>query len=175
MAGVSAEISNGIQFENTTAITKCINHKNYKTMTVVRFKNRPNSTASFNNLLSDVFPQMPSLYREELRHSVPVNIKETEKEFIIELVAPGLRKEDFGINLEDNLLTVSAEKKEEGKKENENIIRSEFTLKSFKRSFTMDKNVDGENISAQYVNGVLIVNLPKKKEVRPAIKNIAVA
>jgi HSP20 family protein len=144
-------------------------------MTVVRFKNRPNGAASFNNLLSDVFPQMPSLYRDEARQTIPINIKETEKEFLIELVAPGLNKEDFGISLEDSLLTISAEKKEEPKNEIEKTIRSEYKFSSFKRSFTTDEKVNAEGITAQYVNGVLIVNLPKKEEVKPAIKNITIA
>ncbi|MDB5205857.1 MAG: Hsp20/alpha crystallin family protein [Flavisolibacter sp.] len=144
-------------------------------MTVVRFKNRPNGAASFNNLLSDVFPQMPSLYRDEARQTIPINIKETEKEFLIELVAPGLNKEDFGISLEDSLLTISAEKKEEAKNENEKTIRAEYKFASFKRSFTTDEKVNAEGITAQYVNGVLIVNLPKKEEVKPAIKNITIA
>lgn len=143
-------------------------------MTVVRFKNRPNGTASFNNLLSDVFPQMPSLYRDEFRQAAPVNIKETEKEFIVELVVPGMNKEDFGINLEDNLLTVSAEKKEEPKNEAEKLIRNEYKFASFKRSFTLDEKVDADAITAQYVNGVLTLNLPKKEEVKPATKKISI-
>jgi HSP20 family protein len=144
-------------------------------MTVVRFKNRPGSAASFNNLLGDVFPQMPSLYRDEVRQAIPVNIKETEKEFLIELVAPGLSKENFGISLDDNLLTVSAEKNEEAANENEKLIRREYKFGSFKRSFTMDKKVDAEKIAAQYVNGVLTLTLPKKEEAKPVTKNITIA
>lgn len=144
-------------------------------MTVVRFKNRPDGVASFNNLLSDVFPQMPSLYRDEFKNATPVNIKETEKEFIIELVAPGMNKEDFGISLEENTLTISAQKKEEAKPENESVIRNEYKFASFKRSFTLDEKVDAETIAAQYVNGVLMVNLPKKEEVKPATKQITIS
>lgn len=144
-------------------------------MTVVRFKNKPNGVASFNNLLGDVFPQMPSLFRDEFVQGVPVNIKETEKEFIIELVAPGMAKEDFGIHLDDNVLTISAEKKEEIKNENDRVIRNEYKYSSFKRSFTLDEKIDAEKIAAQYVNGVLTLNLSKKKEVKPATKQITVS
>ena len=144
-------------------------------MTVVRFKNRTNGVASFNNLLSHVFPQMPSLYRDDLKYATPVNIKETEKEFLIELVAPGMVKEDFGINLEDNVLTISAGKEEETKNETEKVIRNEYKFTSFKRSFTLDEKIDAENIAAQYVNGVLTLNLPKKEEVKPATKQIAIS
>lgn len=143
-------------------------------MTVVRFKNRPNGVPAFNNLLSDVFPQIPSLFRDEFVQGVPVNIKETEKEFVIELVAPGLQKEAFGIKLEDNILTISAEKKEEVKNEVEKTIRNEYKFASFKRSFTLDEKVDADNIAAEYVNGVLTLNLPKKEEVKPATKQITI-
>ena len=77
-------------------------------MTVVRFKNRPNGSVAFNNLLSDVFPQFPSLYKEDLKQATPVNIRETEKEYLLDVVAPGLNKEDFKISLENNLLTIAA-------------------------------------------------------------------
>lgn len=143
-------------------------------MTLVRFPNRPNGFASFNNLLSDVFPQMPSLYKEDLRQVAPVNIKETEKEYLLDIVAPGMNKEDFSINIENNQLTISAEKKEETVNENEKQIRKEFKFQSFKRSFTLDEKINADNISAQYVNGVLTLNLPKKKEVKPATKQIAI-
>lgn len=144
-------------------------------MTVVRFKNRPNGAASFNNLLSDVFLQMPSLYKDDLKYPTPVNIKETEKEFLIELVAPGFGKENFGISLEDNMLTISAEKKEEAKNEAEKTIKAEYKFASFKRSFTLNETVYADGIKAQYINGVLTVNLPKKEEVKPAIKQITIS
>ncbi len=144
-------------------------------MTVVRFKNRANGVAPFNNLLSDVFPQMPSLYRDEIKYTVPVNIKETEKEYLIELVAPGLSKEGFGINLEDNTLTISANKKEETKTDGEKIIRNEYKFTSFKRSFTLDDKVNIEGIKAEYLNGILSLTLPKKEEVKPAAKQITVS
>lgn len=143
-------------------------------MTVVRFKNRPNNVASFNNLLSDLFPQNASLFRDDFRQVAPVNIKETEKDYVVEVVAPGLNKEDFKVNLEDNLLTVSFEKKEEQKAENEKVIRNEYKYQTFKRSFTVDEKIDADNISAQYVNGVLTLNLPKREEVKPTAKQISI-
>lgn len=143
-------------------------------MTLVRFQNRPNGFASFNNLLSDVFPQMPSLYKDDVRHAVPVNISETEKEYTLELAAPGMNKEDFSVNLEANLLTVSGDKKEETVAEGEKQIRREFKAQSFKRSFTLDEKVNVDGIAAQYLNGVLTLTLPKKEEVKPATKNISI-
>ncbi|HEY0040951.1 MAG TPA: Hsp20/alpha crystallin family protein, partial [Flavisolibacter sp.] len=131
-------------------------------MTVVRFKNRPNSSVAFNNLLSDVFPQFPSIYKEDLRQATPVNIRETEKEYLLDVVAPGLSKDDFKISLENNLLTVSVEKKEETVSEGEKFIRREFQFQGFKRSFSLDEKINADGISAQYVNGVLTLNLPKR-------------
>lgn len=144
-------------------------------MTVVRFKNRPANGAAFNNLLSDVFPQFPSLYKEDLRQATPVNIRETEREYLLDIVAPGLNKEDFKISLENNLLTIEVEKKEETINEGEKFIRREFQLQGFKRSFTLDEKINADGISAQYVNGVLTLNLPKKEEVRPATKQITIS
>ena len=143
-------------------------------MTVVRFKNRPNGHPAFNNLLSDVFPQIPSLYKEDLKQAVPVNIRETEKEYLLDVVAPGLSKEDFRINLENNLLTVAVERKEETVNEGEKQLRTEYKFQSFKRSFTLDEKINAEGISAQYVNGILTLNLPKKEEVKPATKQISI-
>src|SRR6476620_2300273 len=141
-------------------------------MTVVRFKNRPHGNAAFNNLLSDVFPQFPSLYKEDLRQAVPVNIRENEKEYLLDVVAPGLNKEDFKIDLENNLLTIAVEKKEESVNEGEKQVRTEYKFQSFKRTFTLDEKINAEGISAQYVNGVLTLNLPKKEDVKPATKQI---
>jgi len=144
-------------------------------MTVVRFKNRPNGAAAFNNLLGDVFPQFPSLYKEDLRqNATPVNIRETEKEYLLDVVAPGLKKEDFKISLENNLLTIALEKKDEAVNEGEKFVRREYQFQAFKRSFTLDEKINADGISAQYVNGVLTLNLPKKEEVKPATKQISI-
>ncbi|HEV7330768.1 MAG TPA: Hsp20/alpha crystallin family protein [Flavisolibacter sp.] len=142
-------------------------------MTVVRYNNRLNGNPAFNNLLSDLFPPTSSFYREQQR-SVPVNIRETENEYRLEVVAPGWNKEDFKISLENNLLTVSVEKKEETVNQNEKFVRREYKQSSFKRSFTVDEKINADAISAQYVNGVLTLNLPKKEEVKPATKQITI-
>jgi len=88
------------------------------------------------------------------------------------VVAPGFEKTDFKVNLEQNVLTVSAEKKEEGKEENKKQIRKEYNYKSFKRSFTIDEKIDAAGIEAQYVNGILTLNLPKKEIVKESAKEI---
>ncbi len=143
-------------------------------MTVVQFKNKPYRAASFNNFLSDLFPQNASLFKDDFSLAVPVNIKETAKEFVVEVVAPGLNKEDFKVNIEAQLLTISVEKNEEKAVEGEKVILKEYKTRSFKRSFTIGEKINADEISAQYVNGVLTLNLAKKEEVKPAAKQITI-
>jgi HSP20 family protein len=142
-------------------------------MTHVKFNRKP-FEGTFNNFVDDLFAEFPVLYKNDQnwKGTVPVNIKETDKNYSIEIVAPGFEKTDFKVSLEQQLLTISAEKKNEVKDENEKQIRSEYSYRSFKRSFTLDEKTDGTKIDAKYVNGVLTLNLPKKEEVKPAVKEI---
>lgn len=147
-------------------------------MTVLKWQSRP-SGKSFNNLIDDVFSTVPSLIRDEFvapiqKFLVPVNVKETETEFQLEVVAPGFDKEDFQISLDNNLLTVSAGTKEETEQDKQTYIRKEYKRQAFKRSFTVDEKIDAQNIVAKYLNGVLTLNLPKKSEVKPSAKEITI-
>ncbi len=118
------------------------------------------------------------LNEEVSSYVAPVNIQETEKSYDLHLVAPGLKKEDFKINLEKDTLTISYEKtaqNEESKDESkEKWLRSEYRMRSFKRSFSLNEKVDAGNISAKYNDGVLLVTLPKKKVSEPVKHEIAV-
>ena len=96
-----------------------------------------------------------------------VNIKETETLFQIELAAPGLKKEDFKVNVHENTLTISTEKKEENTETVGKYTRKEFNFSTFKRSFTLPKTVDSEKIVATYNDGILGLELPKKEEAKP--------
>jgi HSP20 family protein len=147
-------------------------------MTLVKFKHRP-VNGDFNNLMDDLFTGFPSLLGNDVSTSthrpyVPVNITEAEGVYTLEVVAPGLEKEDFKINLDKNILTVSADKKGDTEDKNSKPIRSEYKFQSFSRSFTLDEKIDGEAISARYVNGVLTLNLPRKAEVKEATKQISI-
>ncbi|HWI91360.1 MAG TPA: Hsp20/alpha crystallin family protein [Flavisolibacter sp.] len=147
-------------------------------MTLVRFQNKP-VQKSFNNFIDDFFATVPSILSDNFvtpsfRSFTPVNIRETENDYVLELVAPGFQKEDFKINLDNNTLTISVEKKGETENQNEKFIRKEYKQQSFSRSFTIDENIDAENISAKYVNGVLTLNLVKKQEVKPQVKEISI-
>jgi len=97
-----------------------------------------------------------------------VNVKENDETFEIEVAAPGMNREDFKVKLENNLLTISSEKKEEKKEENGRYSRREFSYQSFQRSFTIPENlVEGDKISARYCEGILCITLPKKEEIKP--------
>lgn len=97
-----------------------------------------------------------------------VNIKENEDKFNVEVAVPGFDKTDFNIELNNNELTISSEKKEENdQKEGERYTRREFSYQSFRRSFTLPNTVDGDKISAEYKNGVLNVDIPKREEAKP--------
>lgn len=92
-----------------------------------------------------------------------VNITENDKDFKIELAAPGLEKKDFKIETDNDTLTISSEKKEEKKEEKENYRRQEFSYESFSRSFQLPENSLPEKIEAKYENGLLQLTLPKKE------------
>jgi HSP20 family protein len=133
------------------------------------------------NLLNDFFTPspflVPSLFDVEFDElpariglNVPsANIRETEKEFIVELAAPGLSKKDFKVETDNGMLTISAEKearKEEGKGD---YTRKEYSYHSFNRSFTLPENSKPEQINAHYEDGILKIAVPKK-EITP-LKN----
>ncbi|WP_132055036.1 Hsp20/alpha crystallin family protein [Pseudocnuella soli] len=145
-------------------------------MTTYKLANRP-FEQSFNNILDDFFYPAPSLFKNGANgngHSTPVNIRKTENGYELQLVAPGFEKEAFKIDLDKNLLTIAAAHKAEGDKQQEGFIRTEFRQRSFKRSFTLDETIDAEKIEARYHNGILVLNLPKKVEVKEPVKQISI-
>ena len=144
-------------------------------MTLVKFNNRP---ANGFNLLDNFFSELPTFFKDDFgtkaQGFIPVNVKELKDAYQLEVVAPGFEKNDFTINLDKNILTISVEKKSETENKDEKQIRREYSYHSFKRSFTIDEKVDAEKIDAKYVNGVLTLNLPRKEEVKPSAKEILV-
>jgi HSP20 family protein len=103
-----------------------------------------------------------------------VNISETDDAYHLSLNAPGREKADFKLNVENGILTISYEKSNQQEEVNYKTIRREFTYKSFKRSFSLDDNINAEAIEAKYVNGVLQVLLPKKAIATTSPKQIAI-
>jgi HSP20 family protein len=134
-------------------------------MTLVKFNpmiqtNGFNHFKSLDRLMHEFFADDHNV---KARKATPaVNIFENEGIFKLEIAAPGLAKEDFTINVEDKILTISAEKKVDTEtKEGEKTLRREFSFSNFKRTFTLPENVNVADIKAVYENGVLNVHLPK--------------
>jgi HSP20 family protein len=140
-------------------------------MTLVKVNNRPFGNL-FNELLNE-FPAAARSYGQELFAFPQTNIHETADAYHLELNAPGRSKEEFKIQVEQGLLTVSFEKKEENTQpEDFKTIRREFEFKSFKRSFSVDEKISVEGIQAKYENGVLKLLLPKKEESKQSTRQI---
>ncbi|NCP85346.1 MAG: Hsp20/alpha crystallin family protein [Bacteroidetes bacterium] len=131
-------------------------------MTLVRFKNDYNPT--FSSLLDTLFEKPVNDFfgnSSTLRQIPAVNIKESETDYSIELAAPGLKKEDFKISLDNEFLTIAAELSDEATTESDSFKRREFNYSSFKRSFTLPEIADKNEIKAKYENGLLHLTIPK--------------
>lgn len=129
----------------------------------------PNILNVMDRFLNDDYSNFPAA-------NPAVNIIERDKNYTIELMAPGLSKSDFKIELDNELLTISfqktEEKVEEGTKELEKFIKKEFAVKSFKRTFTVNEKLKVDEISAKYENGILFVEIPKMEVKEKEIKTI---
>ena len=101
-----------------------------------------------------------------------VNIKELDSQFEIELAVPGMKKDDFEIEVEDGVLYISSTQEEEQVNEKGKFTRREFSYSSFRRSFTLPDSVNPTKIDASYKEGVLLVLLPKHKEAQPQPKKL---
>jgi HSP20 family protein len=118
------------------------------------------------SLLSDFFDD-DRFFNSSLMsgRSIPaVNVKENEKNFEVELATPGYDKQDFKIDIDNGLLTISAERKEEQEKKEDHYTRREFGYSSFSRSFNLPVNTNEEAINARYEDGVLKLTIPKREE-----------
>lgn len=135
-----------------------------------------------NHSNSNVFPSlMEEFFRPDWMGGVqngntasvpPVNIRETDTAFEVELSAPGKSKNDFNIELDNDMLTISAEYNNETTTEEGKFTRKEFSHSSFKRAFTLPETVKEEDIKASYENGILKISLPKKEEALPKAKRM---
>jgi HSP20 family protein len=135
-------------------------------MTLMRWQHRGPLADIFNNFMENEFTDFWSK-----RITDPgANIIEQEKNFALELAAPGMKKDDFKISLENSILTISTEFNDEQREEGKNYTRKEFYYGSFSRSFTLPKTIDMDNIKADYVDGILKVFLPKKEEALSGLK-----
>ncbi len=136
-------------------------------MALVKFPTRSVNTDAVNPFVNNVFDSLftDSFISDRLVTRVPaVNIVETDAAFELELAAPGLKKEDFTINVDKNLITITAEKKTSSENGDKSYSKREFNYNSFSRSFTLPDVVNYNNIDANYVDGVLLVKIGKKED-----------
>lgn len=136
-------------------------------------KRNGNFLTGFPNLFNDIFSR--DLWDQNLQHfsstgtTIPaVNVRETNENFMVEMAAPGMSKDDFKIELENNVLTITSEKNAEKiESSDEKYSRREFSYQSFSRLFTLPKEVvDSDKIQAKYENGLLTLVIPKKEEAK---------
>ncbi len=135
-------------------------------MTLVRWM--PRNMLGFRNEFDQLFDSFfNTSVKEETgiaAFAPAVDIEEKEKEFRITAELPGLKKEEIKINIKDNLLAISGEKKNVKKTEDENYHRTERIYGSFQRTFRLPEYADQDNIAAEYKDGILNVSIPKLEE-----------
>jgi HSP20 family protein len=146
-----------------------------KTMTLMRFSNQhPLFDRFFEN---DLFDWSNRNYSTTSTTLPSVNIKESNEDFEVEVAAPGFSKNDFKVELNHDLLTISSEKQIDNEtKEGQQFSLREFSYQSFSRSFTLPNSADSEKIRAKYEDGILRIIIPKKDEAKPKpARQIAIA
>jgi HSP20 family protein len=140
---------------------------------------------SFSGLVDQIFQNnLNRFFNEDLwgfqgvtnRTTVPVNLRETDKTYELQLVSPGLKKEDFKINVSGDMLTISFEHKEENNQENkdEGWLRKEYRTQSFTRSFNLDDTIDANQVTASYTDGILNLTLPKKENAQKISRTVEI-
>lgn len=132
-----------------------------------------NSNINFptlSNWLDDIFNRdLPSVFTSNFNTGITlpkVNIIETAEAFIVEMAVPGLKKSDFQVDLDNQILSISTETKEENERKDGIYTRREFGYSSFKRTFTLPETVNDAKIDANYKDGILSILLPKKEEAK---------
>lgn len=133
--------------------------------------------AYFGNVFGELFNSFPADWGKDMQTSFaipPVNIHETSDGYHVSLSAPGRNKEDFKVDVDKGLLTISFEKKEEAENKEYKTIRREFSFQSFKRSFKVDEKINTDGIQAKYENGILQLFLPKNESVKAEPRQINV-
>jgi HSP20 family protein len=121
------------------------------------------------NFFNDVFNQLIK-EDEKVTWMPSVNVTERENDYKIDLAVPGMDKKDFNIEVENDVLVITGERKEEKLEEKDKVTKREFHYGSFKRSFTLPETADAEKINANYNNGVLTLSIAKKEEAKQKAK-----
>src|ERR1700755_204461 len=144
-------------------------------MTLVKFNDKRNNALmpGFNDVFDSIFTD--TFFSERMVTRVPaVNISETENNYQVELAAPGLKKEDFKLNLERNQLTISVAQTSDQQDNQKNYSKREYSYSSFVRSFTLPESADHGQIEASYTDGVLKIDIAKREEAKAVRRQIEI-
>jgi HSP20 family protein len=148
-------------------------------MTLVKFKHAPAMPASpVDNLAREIFGQnIGRLFGSDglLEESPRVNIMENPDDFNVEMQVPGFDKKDLGVSIVNDTLTIRGEHTLEDTKEDVRWTRHEFSRSAFERSFVLPHTVRPEGITAEYVNGILKLTIPKSEESKPKMRQISIS
>lgn len=135
-------------------------------MTLVRFNPAMPELA---NIMNNFFDRSPLYFKNDCTHQAAVNILENDDNVLLEVMAPGFKKENFKVEVNNNVLTISADLGDTPKDETtDNYRRREFAVAPFTRSFNLHKErIDDSKVEARYENGILTVALAKREEAKP--------
>jgi HSP20 family protein len=114
-------------------------------------------------------------YTKQAVATPAVNVKDTEAAYLIEVAAPGVKKENFSLSVNQQVLTLTFKNEQNTEETKDAYVRQEFSFQSFERSFRLPKTVNVEAIKAAYTDGILTVELPKMEEPKPEVKQIEIA
>ncbi len=144
-------------------------------MTLVKFNKNANNSLlpGFNDVFESIFND--TFFNDRMITRVPaVNISESENSYHLEFAAPGLKKEDFKLNLERNQLTISVEQSAEQQDNQKNYNKREYSYSSFVRSFTLPDTADHSQIDASYTDGILRIDIAKREEAKAVRRQIEI-
>lgn len=145
-------------------------------MTLVKFNPKQNNNSlmpGFNDVFDSIFND--SFFSDRMMSRIPaVNISESQDQFHIEMAAPGLKKEDFKLNLDRNALSISVEQSKYNSDQSKNYNKREFSYTSFVRSFALPEGADQNQITATYTDGILKLDIGKKEDAKSAARQIEI-
>ena len=144
-------------------------------MTLVKFNNNRNQSLlpGFNDVFDSIFND--TFFNDRMVARVPAaNISESENNFHVELAAPGLKKEDFKLSLDRNVLNISVEQRSEDNNDQKNYSKREYSYSSWVRSFTLPESANADNIEASYTDGVLKIDIAKREEAKLVRRQIEI-
>lgn len=138
------------------------------------FKDLFDLQKEINRLFETSFSRLPQRFISEESFAPAIDLYEDENEYVVEAELPGLKQDEIKVSVEDDILTISGEKKREKEVKKENLYRSERFYGKFERQIVLPQNTEKDNIKASYKNGVLKVVIPKKEEAKPKRVDIKV-